>query len=115
MNLWNNILKNSWQSIVSLNDFKLMVKRINILAQQIKELLKLKVCIYSGNAFKKTIPELNLKYFDYVKVGPYIEECGPLNNENTNQRLYKVKHIFGLNKLINITEKFWNEHKTTIT
>jgi len=91
------------------------LKEINILAQQIKELLKLKVGIYSGNAFKKTIPELNLKYFDYVKVGPYIEECGPLNNENTNQRLYKVKHIFGLNKLINITEKFWNEHKTIIT
>ena len=30
--------------------------------------------------------------FDYIKTGPYIEELGPLNSINTNQRLYKVEH-----------------------
>ena len=28
--------------------------------------------------------------FDYVKVGPYIPDNGPLNNPQTNQRLYRV-------------------------
>lgn len=41
--------------------------------------------------------------FDYIKLGPYIEELGPLNNPNTNQRLYKVNK----DKLEDITYKFW--------
>lgn len=45
----------------------------------------------------------NLQMFDYIKLGPYIEELGPLNNPNTNQRLYKVEG----NQLIDITNKFW--------
>lgn len=85
------------------------------MAQQIKAHHKLKVGIYSGGMFKHTVPRLEMKYFDYVKVGPYIERFGGLDKETTNQRLYKVKHIMGLNRLINITEKFWNEHKTTVT
>lgn len=41
--------------------------------------------------------------FDYIKIGPYIEEKGPLNNSNTNQRLYeKVGNNFQ-----DITYKFW--------
>ena len=64
--------------------------------------------------FKHTVPRLEMKYFDYVKVGPYVERFGGLDKKTTNQRLYKVKHIMGLSRLINITEKFWNEHKTTI-
>jgi anaerobic ribonucleoside-triphosphate reductase activating protein len=28
--------------------------------------------------------------FDYVKVGPYVEELGPLNKPTTNQRLYRA-------------------------
>ena len=30
------------------------------------------------------------EYFDYIKVGPYIKELGPLNSPTTNQRLYKL-------------------------
>lgn len=90
------------------------INEINILAQQIKAHHKLKVGIYSGGMFKHTIPRLEMKHFDYVKVGPYVERFGGLDKETTNQRLYKVKHIMGLNRLINITEKFWNERKTTI-
>lgn len=91
------------------------LKEVNALAQYIKLNYKLKVGIYSGGAFKKTIPRLELKYFDYVKVGPYIENLGSIDKPTTNQRLYKIRHIFGLNKLVNITERFWNEHTNHVT
>lgn len=32
------------------------------------------------------------KHFNYIKVGPYIKELGPLNNPLTNQRLYYIVH-----------------------
>lgn len=89
-------------------DFDL--NEINNLAHYIKLNYKLKTGIYSGSAFKHVIPKLELKYFDYVKTGPYIEKLGPLNKETTNQRLYKVQHVLGLNRLVNITKRFWNEH-----
>ena len=40
---------------------------------------------------------------DYVKVGPYKEDLGPLNKRTTNQRLYKM--VDGVK--IDITERFW--------
>ena len=49
----------------------------------------LKSAWYSGET------ELDLneygKYFDYIKVGPYIESLGPLNSSTTNQRLYRIE------------------------
>ena len=32
-----------------------------------------------------------LDALDFVKVGPFIDECGPLDWETTNQRFYKVE------------------------
>ena len=63
---------------------------------------------YSG---RQNIPdELNMKAFDYIKVGPYIEELGGLENSNTNQRLYIIYHTyFGIIQ-IDITNKFWNDN-----
>ena len=43
----------------------------------------LKVAWYSG---RMNLPKDG---FDYVKIGPYIEELGGLKSEKTNQRLYK--------------------------
>lgn len=64
-----------------------------------------KIAWYSG---RQELPkEINLKNFDYIKLGPYIQERGPLNNPNTNQVLYQV--VDG--KLIDITHKFW-KHET---
>ena len=61
-----------------------------------------KVGWYSG---KDQLPEFfSLKNFDYVKIGSYREECGPLKSRTTNQRLYKIND--GKN-LQDITEKFW--------
>ena len=66
---------------------------INWLAKCVKEQYpELKVGWYSGRS--KLPPEINLSYFDFYKVGPYIEENGPLTNPNTNQRFYsKGEHL----------------------
>ena len=51
--------------------------------------------------------DLNIykKYFDYIKVGSYKKELGPLNCKTTNQRLYRLRD----RKFIDdITYRFWN-------
>lgn len=60
----------------------------------------LKVAMYSGD---ENIDSSLIPYLDYYKVGPYIEEKGPLNNKNTNQKLYRITQ--GI--LENITYRFW--------
>lgn len=86
-------------------------KDINKLAQYIKEEFPdIKVAWYSG---KPTIsPWISLKYFDYIKIGSYIETLGPLNSKTTNQRMYKIVHDnyeYGDQgiELEDITYKFW--------
>ncbi len=80
---------------------------INSLAKLIKETTDLKIGWYSG---RQTLSaDINLEWFDFIKVGPYIEQFGPLNNPNTNQIMYKVVHENGNNLMFNITNKFWEE------
>lgn len=45
----------------------------------------LKLALYSG---REDVEENLWWLWDYIKVGPYIPEKGPLNNPNTNQRLF---------------------------
>ena len=64
--------------------------------------LKLFVGWYSGE------DELDIEeyksYFDYIKVGSYKKELGPLNKRTTNQRLYRIRD----RKFIDdITYRFW--------
>lgn len=54
--------------------------------------------IYSGR--ESVEPEL-YDAFDYVKVGPYKAEFGPLNERTTNQRLYYHRE--------DITSRFWHK------
>lgn len=54
--------------------------------------------IYSG---RSEVEDELFELFDYVKVGPYIPERGPLNNRNTNQRLYHHRE--------DITSMFWRK------
>lgn len=70
------------------------------LATYVKNEKHLKVALYSGR--KEVEPEF-YNIFDYVKVGPYIEEFGPLNKNTTNQKFYEVKD----GKVNDITYKFW--------
>lgn len=72
-----------------------------------------KTAWYSG---KQHIPdELNVPDFDYIKVGPYIEEFGGLDNPNTNQKMYEVCKVNKLPErfsLVDITNKFWKNDRT---
>ena len=85
------------------------LKEVNLLAEYVKNIEpSLKVGWYTGGVIEEN--ELfKLKFFDYIKIGPYIKELGGLDNPNTNQRMYlnwwdeedKVVHC------LNITNKFW--------
>lgn len=82
---------------------------INILGKTIKQ-HHLKSAWYSGR--QELSKEIDLKNFDAIKLGPYIEELGPLNSKTTNQRFYEVVQIyyedgtFGY-ELIDVTYKFY--------
>ena len=69
---------------------------------------KLKTAWYTG---RKEVPFKNfpLILLDYIKLGPYIEEKGPLDNPNTNQRLYELYHKNLLTYFKDITYKLWNQ------
>ena len=73
---------------------------INILGKTIK-CHKLKSAWYSGR--QELSNSIDLSNFDYIKLGPYIEELGPLNSRTTNQRFYKVSG----GELVDITNLFW--------
>lgn len=73
------------------------------LASWVKTHTNLKVAWYSGRQEISDIVARQLRWFDYIKLGPYIEEFGPLNSRTTNQRLYRVEKEV----LIDITNRFW--------
>lgn len=83
---------------------------INFLASVIKKMKpELKTAWYSGR--QELAKEIELKNFDYIKLGPYIEEKGPLNNPNTNQRFYEICRVHKLPDAFvmkDVTSKFWN-------
>jgi len=56
---------------------------------------------YSGY---DVVPSFYNKYFDYIKVGPYQEDKGPLDNPRTNQKLYQITPT---NDCLDITYKLW--------
>jgi anaerobic ribonucleoside-triphosphate reductase activating protein len=79
---------------------------VDDIAQDIKEYYpELKVGWYSGR--QELSKDIELSNFDYIKLGPYIEEFGPLNSKTTNQRFYKVNG----KELVDITSRFW-KHET---
>ena len=49
-----------------------------------------KVAWYSGR--EEISDKVDLALFDYIKIGPYKEEFGPLNSKTTNQKFYKINH-----------------------
>ena len=84
---------------------------INLLAQVVRK-EGLNVGWYWGG-LEIPFESINLENFDYIKVGPYIKEKGPLNNPNTNQKMYEIIEMedeYGekFYKTENITSKFWN-------
>lgn len=78
-------------------------KYVNTLAKVVKDLYDIRVGWYSGR--RELSKDIDLSNFNYIKLGDYIEEKGPLNNPNTNQRMYLVVN----NQLKDITSKFWKQ------
>lgn len=78
---------NDIQSLLMINDY-------------IKKTYNIETAIYSG---REQVEDFFYDAFDYVKIGPYIEEYGSINNPTTNQKLFYHKE--------NITNKFWNLQK----
>lgn len=73
------------------------------LASWVKTHTHLKVAWYSGRQELAGIVARQLQWFDFIKLGPYKEEFGPLNSRTTNQKFYKVSG----KELVDITNKFW--------
>ena len=79
---------------------------IQRLAQFVKE-KGLKVAWYSGK--QELHEDIHLANFDYVKLGPYVEELGPLTSRTTNQVMYKIDHLADRPFVVDITSRFWKK------
>ena len=77
---------------------------IDALAHFIKIYFPIKVAWYSGR--QELSKYINLDNFSFIKLGPYIEDLGPLNSKTTNQRFYKIEK----GKLVDITNLFWKDN-----
>lgn len=90
---------------------------INKLAEVLKKgELPVRTAWYSGR--QELDKNINLENFDYIKLGPYMEEYGPLTRRGTNQRFYwvcKAIHEYpDLKKeeryyTIDMTSEFWKD------
>ncbi len=78
---------------------------VNRLCRWTKENTDIRTAWYSGR--DEQTEEVELKYLDYLKIGRYDEQAGPLNSPTTNQILWRVEHLDGEDRLINITSRFW--------
>lgn len=71
-----------------------------------------KVALYSG---RDEVEKEYDTYFDFLKIGAFRKEFGPLNKETTNQRLYEIESKFGTDFACietirhDITYKFWKK------
>lgn len=96
------IKKNSGISCIALMGGDAEPDKVNTLASFItNHYNSIKVAWYSGR--QELSNSIDLFSFDYIKLGPYKEEFGPLNSRTTNQRFYKVNG----KELVDITNKFW--------
>ena len=49
---------------------------------------------------------ISLANFDYIKLGPWLEECGRLTQPTTNQRLYRIQAD---GQMLDITHRVWKK------
>jgi len=62
---------------------------------------KIKVAWYSG---RQELPSnFEIVHFDFIKLGPYVQNLGGLNSLTTNQRFYRVENA----KMIDDTKMFF--------
>ncbi len=78
---------------------------IDRLAQWVKQQGEVRVAWYSGR--DEMSADIHPAHFDYIKLGRYDDEAGPLNQRTTNQRLWRVVHEAEGDRLEDITHRFW--------
>ena len=102
----NLVEKNDGISCVCFMGGDIDAESINFFAKIVKDISFNKVAWYSG---RTELPKyINPSNFDYIKLGPYIKEKGPLNCSDTNQRFYNIYHNWnGVNIMLDHTEIFW--------
>lgn len=102
------IKKNSGISCIAIMGGDAEPDKINTLASFIiNHYNSIKVAWYSGR--QELSNHIDLCNFDYIKLGPYKEEFGPLNSRTTNQRFYKVNG----KELVDITSRFYDRNLET--
>ena len=102
------IKKNSGDRCIALMGGDAEQDKVNTLASFItNQYNSIKVAWYSGR--QELSDSIDLFNFDFVKLGPYIEELGPLNSKTTNQRFYKVNG----RELVDITSRFYDRNLET--
>jgi len=88
------------------------IPALHTLAEHVKKNHSLLTAWYTGSTLHPTTDRPICQVFDFIKVGPYIERYGPLNNPNTNQRFYtrgSVMHKMDANPhtWYDTTDTFW--------
>ena len=78
-------------------------KKIADLMKRIKVVYHLKTAWYTGEKLINPFIMQNIRYFDYIKTGPYMEDKEPLNSPTTNQHFYHIVNC----KLNDRTYWFW--------
>jgi anaerobic ribonucleoside-triphosphate reductase activating protein len=77
-------------------------REVERLAASLREATRcrIKTAWYSG---RQSFPEdCSLRHFDFIKLGPYIEQLGGLNDASTNQRFHRIVN----ETMIDMTEQF---------
>lgn len=80
-------------------------EQIDDLAKWVKDHYETKTAWYSG--VQELSEKIHLDNFDYIKLGPYIEEKGPLTKKTTNQVMLEIDHSCGRPIVKDITSRFW--------
>ncbi|MDE6633936.1 MAG: anaerobic ribonucleoside-triphosphate reductase activating protein [Bacteroidaceae bacterium] len=81
-------------------------EEVNRLLGRVKETCRVRTAWYSG---RPTLDErVEPRNLDYVKLGPWVAERGPLSSRNTNQRLYRLTHEGEESAFTDITSRFWD-------
>jgi anaerobic ribonucleoside-triphosphate reductase activating protein len=87
-------------------------QEVEYFSELVRNIAGLRYAWYSG---RQELPkDIDISKFDYIKLGPYVEELGGLKSPTTNQRFYEVQMsreidendnpIYGL---VDVTDVFW--------
>ena len=81
-------------------------EEVDCIAEDIKEYYpELKVAWYSGR--QELSKDIMISHFNFIKLGPFIKEKGPINCKTTNQVMLEIEVVKDKVFVKDITAKFW--------